>query len=122
MNNGDFWMTVMDRDGQEAQPKRFGAMRVALLFGTAAIAIAAILTPIAADRTSSARIAWSRTSSTTSPPDQFRRARKPRPTLSANRSCRTTRERSASLEATAASRVTVEKTDPGNSSGNGIQP
>lgn len=63
MNNGDFWMTVMDRDGQEAQPKRFGAMRVALLFGTAAIAIAAILTPIAADRTSSARIAWS--------PDQF---------------------------------------------------
>ena len=63
MNNGDFWMTVMDRDGQEAQPKRFGAMRVALLFGTAAIAIAAILTPIAADRTSLARIAWS--------PDQF---------------------------------------------------
>lgn len=63
MNNGDFWMTVMDRDGQENQPKRFGAVRVALLFGTAAIAIAAILTPIAADRTSSARIAWS--------PDQF---------------------------------------------------
>lgn len=63
MNNGDFWMTVMDREGQENQPKKFGAVRVALLFGTAAIAIAAVLTPIAADRTSSARIAWS--------PDQF---------------------------------------------------
>ncbi|MBU2487588.1 MAG: hypothetical protein KKG78_21145 [Alphaproteobacteria bacterium] len=59
MDNGDFWMTVMDREGQENQPKRFGAVRVALLFGTAAIAIAAILTPIAADRTSSARVAWS---------------------------------------------------------------
>ncbi|MEM5492791.1 hypothetical protein [Hoeflea sp. AS16] len=58
MSNGDFWMTVMDRDGQESQPKRFGAVRVALLFGTAAIAIAAILTPIAADRTTSARVAW----------------------------------------------------------------
>lgn len=63
MNNGDFWMTVIDREGRENQPRRFGAVRVALLFGTAAIAIAAILTPIAADRTSSARIAWS--------PDQF---------------------------------------------------
>jgi hypothetical protein len=43
----------------KTQPKRIGAVRAALLFGTAAIAVAAILTPIAADRTSSARIAWS---------------------------------------------------------------
>ncbi len=63
MTDGDFWMTVMDRDGQESQPKRFGAVRVALLFGTAAIAIAAILTPIVADRSPSARVAWA--------PDQF---------------------------------------------------
>jgi len=63
MNNDDFWMTVMDRGEQENQPKRFGAVRVALLFGTAAIAVAAILTPVVADRSPSARIAWA--------PDQF---------------------------------------------------
>ena len=63
MDDSDFWTTVMDRDGQENQPKRFGAVRVALLFGTAAIAIAAILTPIAADRSASSRVAWA--------PDQF---------------------------------------------------
>jgi hypothetical protein len=63
MSNDDFWMTVMDRDGQENQPRRFGAVRVALLFGTAAIAVAAILTPIVADRSTSARVAWA--------PDQF---------------------------------------------------
>lgn len=59
----DFWTTVMDREGTESQPKRFGALRAALLFGTAAVALAAILTPIMADRSSSARVAWA--------PDQF---------------------------------------------------
>lgn len=63
MSNDEFWTTVMDRNGSETQPKRLGAVRVALLFGTAAIALAAILTPIAADRTPTARVAWA--------PDQF---------------------------------------------------
>jgi hypothetical protein len=63
MANDEFWVTVMDRDGQESQPKRFGAVRVALLFGTAAIALAAILTPIVADQTPTARVAWA--------PDQY---------------------------------------------------
>ena len=63
MSNDEFWTTVMDRTGSETQPKRLGAVRVALLFGTAAIALAAILTPIAADRTPTARVAWA--------PDQF---------------------------------------------------
>jgi len=63
MANDEFWTTVMDRDGQEKQPKKFGAIRVALLFGTAAIALASILTPIVADRTPTARVAWA--------PDQF---------------------------------------------------
>jgi len=58
MTDGDFWMTVKDRDGVENQPKRFGAVRAALLFGTAAIALATILTPIVAERSSSARVAW----------------------------------------------------------------
>lgn len=65
MANGDFWMTVMDRSGDDDQPKRIGAVRVALLFGTAAIALATILTPIVAERssTSTARVARS--------PDQY---------------------------------------------------
>tara|TARA_R110000850_G_scaffold55016_11_gene130465 strand:- start:1028 stop:1423 length:396 start_codon:yes stop_codon:yes gene_type:complete len=63
MANDEFWTTVMDRDGQESPPKRFGAVRAALLFGTAAIALAAILTPIVADRGPSARVAWA--------PDQY---------------------------------------------------
>lgn len=58
MNNDEFWMTVMDRDEQKYQPNRFGAVRVALLFATAVIAIAAILTPMVADRSPSARVAW----------------------------------------------------------------
>jgi len=63
MANDEFWTTVMDRDGQENQPKQLGAVRVALLFGTAAIALAAILPPILADRSPSARVAWA--------PEQF---------------------------------------------------
>lgn len=63
MASGDFWVTVMDRYDVESQPKRFGAVRAALLFGTAAIAVATILTPMVADRTSTARVAWS--------PDQY---------------------------------------------------
>ena len=63
MTNDNFWMTVMDRDGMENPPKRIGAVRVALLFGTAAIAVATILTPILADRSTSARVAWA--------PDQY---------------------------------------------------
>jgi hypothetical protein len=53
MASGDFWMTVMDRTGAESSAKRYRCRSRALLFGTAAIALAAILTPIAADRTSS---------------------------------------------------------------------
>lgn len=63
MADGNFWTTVMDRYAAETQPKRFGAIRIALLFGTAAIAVATILTPILADRPTSSRVAWS--------PDQY---------------------------------------------------
>lgn len=57
MRDGDFWTTVMERDSVEPPLRRFGAMRAALLFGTAAIAIAVILTPIVADRSTTARVA-----------------------------------------------------------------
>lgn len=63
MSDGDFWMTIKDRDGVEAQPRKFGAVRVALLFGTAAIAVATIMTPMLADRSTSSRVAWT--------PDQY---------------------------------------------------
>ena len=44
-------MTVRDKGGPGHQPAGFGAVRLALLFGTAAIAVAVILTPILAERT-----------------------------------------------------------------------
>ncbi|MDF1608020.1 hypothetical protein PZ897_07525 [Hoeflea sp. YIM 152468] len=53
----------MDRSRVEGQPKRFGAIRAALLFGTATVALASILTPMLADRAPTARVAWA--------PDQF---------------------------------------------------
>ncbi|OCW58305.1 hypothetical protein [Hoeflea olei] len=59
MADSDFWMTVMDRDGQKASPRRYGAVRVALVFGTLAVAVATLLTPVLAGRTPSARVAWS---------------------------------------------------------------
>ncbi|MCY0148661.1 hypothetical protein OEG84_13365 [Hoeflea sp. G2-23] len=59
MASSDFWVTAMDRSGDENRSNRFGAVRVALLFGTAAIAVAMILTPIVADRTATSRVAWS---------------------------------------------------------------
>ena len=58
MADSDFWTTVMERDGTEKAPKRFGALRVALLFGTAAIAVATILTPMLAERSTPSSIAW----------------------------------------------------------------
>lgn len=63
MTDGDFWTTVSEREGSEPRPRRFGPVRAALLFGTAAMAIAVILTPIVADRSTTARIAAA--------PDQF---------------------------------------------------
>lgn len=56
MMNENFWMTVMNNKSVD-EPARFGAVRVALLFGTAAIAVAAILTPVLSEKTTSARIA-----------------------------------------------------------------
>lgn len=63
MANDEFWTTVMDRNGQDKQPKQLGAVRVALLFGTAAIALAAILPPILVEKSPTARVAWA--------PEQF---------------------------------------------------
>ena len=58
MADSDFWMTVMEREGTEKASKRFGAIRVALLFGTAAVAVATILTPILAQRSAPSSVAW----------------------------------------------------------------
>lgn len=57
MEDGNFWMTVRDKGGAGHQPAGFGAVRLALLFGTAAMAVAVILTPILAERTP-ARVAF----------------------------------------------------------------
>ena len=49
-------MTAMDRQGAEAPAPGIGVLRLALLFGTAVIAFALILTPMLA-QTGSARVA-----------------------------------------------------------------
>ena len=52
--NEDFWKTVNTSRGFAAKSKRTGALNVALLFGTAAIALSLIVTPMLANRSQSA--------------------------------------------------------------------
>ncbi|MCR9139569.1 MAG: hypothetical protein NXI27_26465 [Alphaproteobacteria bacterium] len=47
MNNDEFWSSVYSSASKERQPGRFSAVRVALLFGTAAAALALVVPPIA---------------------------------------------------------------------------
>lgn len=56
--NEDFWKTVDTSRGFAAKNKRTGALNVALIFGTAVIALSLIVTPMLANRSqSSARYA-----------------------------------------------------------------
>ncbi|MFK0385464.1 hypothetical protein [Rhizobium sp. RM] len=54
--NEDFWKTVEDRHSYSNKSRRTGVLNVALLFGTAAIALSLILTPMLAGK-SSTRVA-----------------------------------------------------------------
>jgi hypothetical protein len=53
----DFWKTVRDRQRVTYRSGRTGALNIALLFGTAAIALSLILTPMLADRADQRRLA-----------------------------------------------------------------
>lgn len=56
MVDENFWTAAMN-DKASGEPARTGAVRVALLFGTAAIAVAAILTPMLSEKSVTAKIA-----------------------------------------------------------------
>lgn len=46
MSNDEFWSSVYSKADQTVRPGRLSALRVALLFGMAAVALALILPPI----------------------------------------------------------------------------
>lgn len=46
MRDEDFWKTVQEKDFTPAGDTRTGALNLALLFGTAVIALALVLTPV----------------------------------------------------------------------------
>ncbi len=51
MRDDDFWETVQEKDFSRAGTTRTGALNLALLFGTAVIAIALVLTPVLSSKT-----------------------------------------------------------------------
>jgi hypothetical protein len=57
MADGNFWIAVMDRYGSSRKSGQVGVVRLAVLFASAAIVSAVILTPILAIDAPSARIA-----------------------------------------------------------------
>ncbi len=50
MADEEFWRAVQEKDLVTRQSRRTGALNLALLFGTAAIALALILTPMLSSR------------------------------------------------------------------------
>lgn len=63
MSNEDFWRTVRSRERSSIKTGRTGVINIALLFGTAAIALTLVLTPMLSERTERRSLAFQ--------PDQF---------------------------------------------------
>lgn len=57
MRDEDFWKTVQEKDFTPAGDTRTGALNLALLFGTAVIALALVLTPVLSARSDKRMIA-----------------------------------------------------------------
>lgn len=57
MINEDFWRAVRMKERSSNNSRRTGALNIALLFGTAAIALTLIITPMLADRSTVAHVA-----------------------------------------------------------------
>jgi hypothetical protein len=55
--NEDFWKTVEVRRPHSNKSRRTGVLNIALLFGTAAIALSLIVTPMVSGKTNSPRLA-----------------------------------------------------------------
>ena len=51
MRDDDFWKAVQEKDYTPAGDTRTGALNLALLFGTAVIALALVLTPVLSAKT-----------------------------------------------------------------------
>jgi len=51
MRDEDFWKAVQEKDFTPAGDTRTGALNLALLFGTAVIALALVLTPVLSSKT-----------------------------------------------------------------------
>ena len=57
MRDEDFWKAVQEKDFTPAGDTRTGALNLALLFGTAVIALALVLTPVLSAKTDKRMIA-----------------------------------------------------------------
>lgn len=55
--NEDFWKTVEMRRPHSHKSRKTGVLNIALLFGTAAIALSLIITPMVAGKTTGPRLA-----------------------------------------------------------------
>ncbi len=55
--NDEFWKTVRSRQRATYRSGKTGALNIALLFGTAAIALSLIVTPMLAERSDQKRLA-----------------------------------------------------------------
>jgi hypothetical protein len=50
MVDDDFWKAVQEKEQSYTSSRKTGALNIALLFGTAAVALSLILTPMLSDR------------------------------------------------------------------------
>ena len=57
MMDDDFWKAVQEKEKASYASRRTGALNIALLFGTAAVALSLILTPMLSDRSRSSVLA-----------------------------------------------------------------
>ena len=53
MADDDFWKAVQEKERAAGTSRRTGALNIALLFGTAVVALSLILTPMLSDRSKS---------------------------------------------------------------------
>ena len=57
MMDDDFWKAVREKEQASSKSRRTGALNIALLFGTAVVALSLILTPMLADKSKSSVLA-----------------------------------------------------------------
>ncbi|MDL2409533.1 hypothetical protein PY650_28665 [Rhizobium calliandrae] len=53
----DFWKAVQEKEQSYSSSRKTGALNIALLFGTAAVALSLILTPMLSDKSKSSVLA-----------------------------------------------------------------